>query len=52
MEYRKYNDTYVIRMDCGEEVVASLTEFCRKEAVDLGSVQALGAADRVMVGLY
>ena len=52
MEYRKYDDTYVIRMDRGEEVVASLTEFCRKEAVVLGSVQALGAADRVMVGLY
>lgn len=52
MEYRKFDDTYVIRMDRGEEIVTSLTDFCRKEAVELGSVQALGAADRVVVGLY
>lgn len=52
MDYRKFDDTYVIRMDRGEEIVACLTDFCRKEAVELGSVQALGAADHVVVGLY
>ncbi|MBR0382525.1 MAG: DNA-binding protein [Eubacterium sp.] len=52
MDYRKFDDTYVIRMDRGEEIVAALTDFCLKEAVDLGSVQALGASDRAVVGLY
>ncbi len=52
MEYRKFQDTYVIRIDRGEEVVDSLTAFCRQEGVKLASVEALGAADRVVIGLY
>ena len=52
MEYRKFNDTYVIRMDRGEEIIATLTDFCKKEKVALGSVEALGAADHVLIGLY
>jgi len=52
MEYRKFNTTYVIRMDRGEEIITSLTDFCHKEGVRLGSVTALGAADHAVVGLY
>ncbi|MBQ6594699.1 MAG: DNA-binding protein [Clostridia bacterium] len=52
MEYRSFGDTWVIRMDRGEEIVSSLTEFCRRERVTLGAVEALGAADHAVVGLY
>ena len=52
MEYRQFQDTYVIRMDRGEEVVASLTAFCEQEGIKLASVEALGAADHVVIGLY
>ncbi len=52
MEYRKFNDTYVIRLDRGEEVISSLTEFCKTEHVTLGTVQALGASDHIVIGLY
>ena len=52
MDYRKFNDTYVIRMDRGEEILSSLTELCRKEKICLGSVSALGAADYAVIGLY
>ena len=52
MEYRRFQDTYVIRMDRGEEIVASLTAFCEREGVKLASVEALGAADHAVIGLY
>ena len=52
MDYRKYNDTYVIRIDRGEEIMTALTDFCKKEKVTLGAVEALGAADHVQIGLY
>ncbi len=52
MEYRKFNGTYVIRLDRGEEIISSLTEICKKEQICLGTVEALGASDHVVIGLY
>ena len=52
MEFRKFGDTYVVRLDRGEEIIASLTELCAKENIVLGSIEGLGAADHVVVGLY
>ena len=31
MEYKKFNDTYVLRLNKGEEVIESLKELCSKE---------------------
>ena len=52
MEYRLFGDTYVIRLDRGEEILSSLTAFCKAEQITLGAVEALGAADHAVVGLY
>ena len=52
MEYRRFNDTYVIRMDRGEEVLTPLTGICEQEGIRLAGVSAIGAADRAVVGLY
>ena len=52
MEYRLFNDTYVIRLDRGEEVMTVLTDFCQREGIKLGSITAIGAADRAILCLY
>ena len=52
MEYQRFGDTYVIRLDRGEEVLTSLTDLCRRENIVLGSVQGLGASDHAVIGLY
>ncbi len=52
MEYRTFGNTYIIRMDRGEEVILSLTKLCDAEHITLGSVEAIGAADHVVIGLY
>ncbi len=52
MEYRRFEDTYVIRLDRGDEIIASITEFCKKEQVRLGTLEGLGAADHAVIGLY
>ena len=44
MEYRKFGDTYIVRMDRDEEILAQLKIFAEKEQVKLASVTALGAA--------
>lgn len=52
MEYRKFGTDYLVRINRGEEVVACLENFCRAEGVKLASITAIGAADKVVVGLY
>ena len=52
MEFRRFNDTCVVRMDRGEEVVENLTALCEREGIRLASVEAIGAVDRAVVGLY
>ena len=52
MEYRRFADTYVVRLDRGDEVIQSLTELCEVEQIALGEITGLGAADHAVVGLY
>ena len=52
MEYKKFSDTYVVRLDRGEEIIASLTKLCETEQIALASIEGLGAADHAVVGLF
>ena len=52
MEYRKFAQGYVLRLDPGEEIVEKLTELVEHENVQLGSVTALGAVNDVNIGIY
>lgn len=52
MEYRRFQQTIVARMDKGEEILAKLQEICEKEQIKLASVSALGAVGEFTVGLF
>ena len=52
MEYRKHQDTYIVRIDRGEEVTACLKKLCVEQGISLAQVSAIGAADRAEIGLY
>ena len=52
MEYRKFSQGYVLRLDPGEEIVASLTRLVEQEQVQLGSVTAIGAANDVTIVIF
>lgn len=52
MQYAKKDDTIVVRLDRGEEIIASLTEVCRREDVLFAQITGIGAADQATVGLY
>lgn len=52
MRYQRFNDTYVLRLEKGEEVVSCLKNFCEKEKIVLGSIEGLGATNHLVVGLY
>lgn len=52
MEFRKFGNQYVIRMDKGEEVLTNLTKFCTEQNIKLAHLTALGATNRVKIGLF
>ena len=52
MDYRKFEQGYVLRLDAGEEIVGSLTRLVEQESIQLASVSALGAANDVTIGIF
>lgn len=52
MQYRKYCDTYVVRIDLNEEIMQALKTLCEKENIQLAQVDAIGAANHAVIGVY
>ncbi|MBR6408249.1 MAG: DNA-binding protein [Clostridia bacterium] len=52
MEYRRFGNTVVARIDRGEEILEQIKNIALAEKISLASVSALGAADDFTVGLY
>lgn len=52
MEYKLIDNTYVVRLEVGDEIIGSLTTLCKKENIQAATVQGLGAVDNVTVGYY
>lgn len=51
MEYRKFGNTLVVRIDKGEEILESVKVLAEKENIKLASIQALGAINDFTVGV-
>ena len=52
MQYRQFGDTYMLRIDCGEEILQSLKQMCEQEGIRLAQVSAIGAVDHAIVGVF
>ncbi|MBR5959653.1 MAG: DNA-binding protein [Clostridia bacterium] len=52
MDYRRFGNTYLVRMDVGEEIIEQLKSLCRSENVRLAQVDAIGAVRQAVIGVY
>lgn len=52
MEYRRFNNTIIARMDKGEEILEKIKEIALKENIKLANINALGATDDFTVGVF
>lgn len=52
MEYRKFGNTIIARIDKGEEILEQVKEVALKENIKLASIQALGAVNDFTAGVF
>ena len=51
MDYKRFENTIIARLDKGEEVLEQLEVIAKKEQIRLASVSALGATNDITVGV-
>lgn len=52
MEYAFFGRTAVLRLDKGEEVIASLKKFCLGHKIRLGAISGIGAVNKAIIGTF
>ena len=52
MEYRRFNNTIVARIDKKEEILEKIKEIALKENIKLANINALGATNDFTVGVF
>ena len=52
MQVKKCGSCFLIRLEIGEEVVASLSSFVRSRKIGSGWLQGIGAINDVTIGTY
>ena len=52
MEYKRFNNKIVARIDKGEEILTQLLSIAEKEKIKLAAVSAIGATDNFTVGVF
>jgi predicted DNA-binding protein with PD1-like motif len=51
MNYKRFDNKVVVRIDKGEEIVDALKTICKKLDIKLGSIVGIGATDQITIGL-
>ena len=52
MEYKRFENTIVARIDKGEEILEQIKTIAQKENIKLAAVRALGAVNDFTVGVF
>lgn len=52
MEYRRFNNKIVVRIDRGEEILGQIKSIALKENIKLANINALGAVNEFVVGVF
>lgn len=52
MDYRRFNNTIIARIDKGEEILENIKVIALKENIKLANINALGAINSFTVGVF
>ena len=52
MEYKRFNNTIIARIDKGEEILSKIKDIALAENIKLANINALGATNEFTVGVF
>jgi uncharacterized protein len=52
MEYRQFENRFVIRLENGEEIVSSIREFCSDRQIRAGMIFGIGALSEARISYF
>ena len=52
MEFKQDNDTYIIHVQQNEQIMATLTQFCKEHKIQNGQISGIGAIKNIEIGAY
>ena len=50
--YQKSKDTYILRLDIGQEICTEIKKFCIEHNIRGASIQGIGFANNIKLGTY
>lgn len=52
MEYKRFNNTIVARLDKDEEIISTIEHICIQEHIDVAMINGIGAVDNIVLGIF
>lgn len=52
MDYRKLGESYYIRMDKGDEIIASILDMCRREGISSATFSGIGGCEEAEIQVF
>ncbi len=52
MNYKRFGNKVIVRIDSGEEIVKKLEQLCKNMDIKLGTISGIGATDKATIGLF
>ncbi len=52
MNYRKFGDTFYVRMDRGDEIIGSIVDICKKEHISSAIFSGIGGCSEAQIQTF
>lgn len=52
VHYQIVDNTYIIRLDKGQEIMSVLKQFCKEHNITAGTIQGIGAGQNLNIGFF
>ena len=52
MDFRRFQDTYYVRLDRGDEIISSLLDICRREGIRSATFSGIGGCETAEIQTF